>query len=344
MAHRYIPILRWKRGERVGLRNVTQAGRQDVVPMFILGTGRYVSRERTASRPAVTAADVIVTDLETAWGMAPFYLDASALSHTAGRPHPLIDIAKRARATGLALIPATRVTAPQAYQQAVVTVAQADHRGVAVRVDLQGLTSASTWTGVWPIPLNETDLIADFTDNIAVVAALGASVDHAFTNLHNGGRWRTVTTVGTSMPDNFSGYRAGIYTIPRAELQLWQRLLALRLPYRIDYGDYATVPINPPPEGIAWGFPINVKYTLEQDFLIGRGVGTTGFGGVDMDQQLIGHAKSIVGYRTRNPLLHCWGDTKIDSVAVGTDRPGNLETWVQIGVNRHIELMRGHLP
>jgi hypothetical protein len=65
---------------------------------------------------------------------------------------------------------------------------------------------------------------------------------------------------------------------------------------------------------------------------------------VDMDVQLLGHARTIRGYAGRGALTHCWGDEKIDRIAARTDGPGNLETWVQIGVNRHIELVRSRLP
>ena len=99
----------------------------------------------------------------------------------------------------------------------------------------------------------------------------------------------------------------------------------------------------PPPAGIKWGFPINVRYTLPQDFLICRGVSTTGYGGVDMDKQLVGHAKDIVSYSGRH-RISCWGDGEIDNIASGKTSQGNLETWVQISVNRHIELTRQQIP
>jgi hypothetical protein len=136
---------------------------------------------------------------------------------------------------------------------------------------------------------------------------------------------------------------AGLHTIPREEVQLWSDIANAGLPYRIDFGDYATPPIAEPPPAIAWGYPINVRYTLAKDFLICRGVKTTGFGGVDMDTQLIGHAQSIVAYTQRGPI-NCWADNYIDQIAAKTIGPGNLETWVQIGINRHIELVRSLLP
>lgn len=75
-----------------------------------------------------------------------------------------------------------------------------------------------------------------------------------------------------------------------------------------------------------------------------QGVGTTGYYGVDMDQQLLGHAQNIVNFANRGPLAHCWGDAEVDAIAAGSKPPSNLERWVQIGVNRHIELIRANLP
>jgi hypothetical protein len=145
------------------------------------------------------------------------------------------------------------------------------------------------------------------------------------------------------MPENFGGFLAGLHTIPRDEVHLWAALAKAGLPYRIDFGDYATPPIAEPPPAIAWGYPINVRYTLAQEFLICRGVKTTGFGGVDMEPQLIGHAKSIVAYSQRG-RIHCWADDLIDQIAATSQGQGNLETWVHIGINRHIELVRSLLP
>jgi hypothetical protein len=345
MTYRYIPVLRWKRGEKTGLRYLTVGGRTDVIPLFILGTDRYVGRT-PARGPAVPAAAVLTQELSNTWGSAPFFLDASAVSPPAGATHhPLIDIGAQARSIGLQIIPATRLTAPILYQQAVTALHQLDQHGVGLRVDLQEFTSAASWTPAWGIPLEQTDLIVDFADNVGPVNSLGSALNHAFMNVHAAGQWRSITIVGTSMPENFSGVSSGVYTISRLEWSLWQRLSGLAgLPFRLDYGDYATIAIVPPPSGIAWGFPINVKYTTQADFLICRGVATTGPAAVDMAPQLIGHARQIRAYGNRMPLGHCWSDATIDDIATTVKGPGNLETWVTIGVNRHVELIRHLLP
>ncbi|WP_191060019.1 beta family protein [Geminicoccus harenae] len=344
MVHRYVPILRWKRGERVGMRRLSVGGRRDVLPLFVCGADRFVGRKATKTRAAIQPADAFADELRSTWGIDPVSLDASAVAHGSASHHPIIDIGSAARAQGLTFIPATRLDAPLLYQQGVSAVAATDKRGVVLRVDLQQFTSASAWIGAWPHAPGDTDLVVDFTNNVVTVASLGSTLDAAFQTLHRAGDWRSVTMTGTSMPENFSGFAAGLHTISRSELRLWQRLSSLALPYRLDYGDYATVPTVPPPSGIAWGFPINAKYPLSDNFVVCRGVSTTGLGSVDMDVQLRGHAQSIRAYPVRGSLAHCWADQQIDAIAAGSTEPGNLETWVQLGINRHVEVTRATVP
>lgn len=340
MVHRYLPILRWKQGERRGLAQLQVSARADVIPVFQLGPDQF--RQPRGKNPhRLSPAQNFANEVQLDWGTAPFYLDASVLPSPAGGPHPLVAIAAAARTAGLHLIPATSLGAPSAYQTAVANVHAIDGRGAALRVDFAEFNSAASWMGGWVLPPNQTDLIGDFKSSVAMVNSMGGTLPGVFAALPGG--WRTVTTAGTNMPPDFSGYSAGVHLLPRSEWALWQRLSAAGLPYRLDYGDYATVSLAPPPPGIAWGYPINVKYTLQTEFLICRGVKTTGRGSIDMAPQLSAHARTIQSYPSRAPLAGCWGDDMIDQIAAGAS-PGALETWVRIGVNRHIERVRTDLP
>lgn len=337
MAYRYIPILRWKRGERGALERLSDAARQRTSPLFVVAADQYKERGNAS------AAQHIAGEIQKIAGSIPFFLDASALPDDA-KSHPIDDIAAQARAAKLALIPAATMSCSPAYLRSIGKIAHADNRGVLLRTDLNGMTSASSWIGSWPMPVGQTDLLVDVADNVGKVLSLGAVVSDAFAGLHKGANWRSVTIAGTSMPENFSGYTSGAHVIPRAELSLWKQLHSYKLPYRLDYGDYATVPISVPPPGIKWGYPINVRYTLDNSFLICRGVSTTGIGGIEMEPQLINHAKMIKAHPDRSALSGCWADTTIDAVASGAEKPSNLERWVTIGVNRHIELVSVMLP
>lgn len=340
----YTPILRWKRGERTALRNLTQAGRVDVKPLIILGAEHYSPRSATATRPAMNAAEALAADVLSYWGTEPFYLDVSRLPVQVGGQHALVAISQACRAAGLQMLPAFTLAGPAHYLAAVALVVAIDGRGAALRVDLQEFATAALWAGGIGLAVQQIHLIADFGSNVANVAALGHALVQTFISLHQAGAWASVTVAGCSLPENFTGFAQGQHLIPRHEWGVWHMLAPAVAAYNVGYGDYATVAPSAPPPGIAWGFPINVKYTVDTDFLVCRGVKTTGPAAMDMDVQLRGHANSVVAYGPRKPISNCWGDTRINQIAAGIEGPGNLEKWVQISVNRHIEKIRHDLP
>ncbi|KAB7782883.1 hypothetical protein F8B43_4177 [Methylorubrum populi] len=339
---RYVPILRWKEGEQDGVRFLQASDRTGIIPIFMLEAEQYKGRKATKTKVAVSSADHFVTQVLKAWGKDPFYLDASGMMPAGGVQHPILAIATSARAQGLQMIPATPLGAPPLYAAAVAAIAGHDRRGVALRVDLQEFSSAASWAGAWPHPLAETDLIADFTTNIGAVAALGSHIQTVFQGLHLGTGWRTVTVAGSSMPPNFSGFTKGLHTIQMENYALWSTLHPA-MPYRLDYGDYATPSLGVLPPGISWGYPINARYTIPGQYLICKGVKTIGAGSVDMAPQLVGHANDILTYSGRHRQSGCWADDEIDAIAAGK-APQNLLHWVKIGVNRHLTLLRRIVP
>ncbi|MDY0872819.1 beta family protein [Dongia rigui] len=340
--HDYVPVLRWKRGERVGISHLTATSRGRVTPLFQLAPESYVGKEKTAKRAAVPAPAAFANELKAAWGTASFYLDTAKLGSAAAAE--LTAVAAACSANSMEMIPISYLDAPTAYQSAVAKVAASDGRGVGLRVDFAQFTDANRWAKGWPHALSATDLILDLASSVPSVVSLGNLAIEAFKKLHQGEKWRTVTLIGSSLPENFTGFASGTHEIERVEWKLWRKLNKASLPYQLDFGDYATVAVTPPPSGIRWGFPINVKYTLGDHFLVCRGVNTSGLGGVDMDVQLIDHARTITKYPNRTPLADCWADANIDEIAAKKKQPGNLESWVQFGVNRHVSLVRDSLP
>jgi hypothetical protein len=157
----------------------------------------------------VLPAASFVQELARTWDSAPFYLDASAVPvQSRAIHHPLTDIAAHARAANLSLIPATTLSASIQYQAAVASINAIDHRGVALRVDLQQLVTAASWASALTLPMTATDLVVDFAANVGAVSSLGGAIDPVFLNMHGSANWRTVTVVSSSMPENFTGYRA----------------------------------------------------------------------------------------------------------------------------------------
>jgi hypothetical protein len=212
-----------------------------------------------------------------AWPGGATFIDASDLG-ARGSGHYLDDVAESARESALALVPATSLRSPPEYQAAVQRMATADQRGVALRVDLAEMTSASTWASSRICPLSNTDLVVDLRNGIGDVAALGISAANAFASLQDGSRWRSVTIAGGSIPQTRAGFKVGGTPIRRAELAFWRTLAARGLDYNIDFGDYASVAPDALTVEIPGPFPINVKYSLRDIFLALHGVRTKGPG------------------------------------------------------------------
>jgi len=341
---RYIPILRWKRGERVGLERLTPAAKSRTTPLILLGSEQFKVRPATQHHAAVPAPSAFVQEVLQSWGTSAVFVDASSLPSLPGQAHPLTAIAASARGQGVTIVPVANLGVSASYLVAIQGADAIDHRGVCLRIDMQEAFSLSTWLSQWPFQPGQTDLIIDFGENVATAALIGQQLDAMFLSVNSLGAWRYITMAGTSMPQNFTGYTAGSHLILRVEAQLWNRLVALPLGYQLDFGDFTSVTTGVTPSNIAWGYPINVKYTLPSHFLIHRGVRTTGPSGVDMDVQLRSHANGIAAYSPRHRVTGAWSDDTIDQIAIGSAQPKGLEHWVQLGVNRHIELMHAILP
>lgn len=340
----YVPMLRMKRGELVALQHVRPLTKAKITPFLDVSSDRFRGTKATSKKPAVSAPDAIAEAIQKHWGSGKIFIDASKVAASAVSSHPILDIANACSASGISMVPATQLSADAAYQADISKIVSKFGQGMCLKIDLAEMAAASAWIGALPVSPSDIDLIVDLGSNVSTALSMSSAVASTFSGLSAGSKWRSVTMVGSSMPENFSGYAKGSYLINRDEATLWNSVVKSGLPYSLDYGDFATVAVTAPASGIAWGFPINARYTLEDEFLICRGVKTTGPSAVDMETQLVDHAKSIVAHPKRAPIAGCWADKQIDSIAATSSGQGNLEKWVNFGVNRHIELVRHLLP
>jgi hypothetical protein len=127
---------------------------------------------------------------------------------------------------------------------------------------------------------------------------------------------------------------------PRYDYKLWQTLTAMDKPYaaHLIYGDYTIRDIDLPFGGFASNIIPTLRYTIDDQFYIHRG---------------ISHKKHPDGMNQFNTLCHDLigetffrgntfsdGDRVIFEKGSGQDSsPGNQATWAQIGVNQHIEFV-----
>jgi hypothetical protein len=148
MVYRYIPILRWKLGEKKALKAVSEPMyKKGICPLIVVTEETFADRSETARSEAMTASFIFADELTKHWGARPFYLDASNIRPSGRGPHPLVEAAKECRTQGARMMPATRLRVSDAYDAAVLAVANADKRGVALTVTVICGNSRRLWSG-----------------------------------------------------------------------------------------------------------------------------------------------------------------------------------------------------
>jgi len=67
MDIRYVPNLRWKRGEKNALRDLSVAGRENVLPLFLIGSDQFKPKKATTKKAEVPAPLVFAQEIFNCW-------------------------------------------------------------------------------------------------------------------------------------------------------------------------------------------------------------------------------------------------------------------------------------
>jgi hypothetical protein len=137
-AH-YVPVLRWKSGERGALRDLSTGDRHLIMPLIELLPGHL--RPRRGKDGPVTADDlwVFVEQIVDVWGPSPALLDVSRVQGVPYRgslDHSAAKMFSALGAAGLHVIPTTWLRQPAGFQKTTREAAKIDNRGVALRVPI----------------------------------------------------------------------------------------------------------------------------------------------------------------------------------------------------------------
>jgi hypothetical protein len=182
----------------------------------------------------------------------------------------------------------------------------------------------------------DADLVVDMgyidTTGRSIITARGALAIVPFA-----ADWLALTLVAGSFPENLTGFPVGIHVLERHEWAVWlaNRNVAGR---RVIYGDFATihpVTLEEDLDPRTMNPSASVRYTHEGAWTLLRGQGTRTRGGPGF-AQFENHADTLVAMPQYRGEHFSFGDGRIMRIHRRDERPGNLETWVTIGVNHHI--------
>lgn len=348
----YVPIIKWKRGERNALKHLDKDVKANMTPLLEIQPVPYDAIKEEFEKTLDQYLDGIGKKAsECLLTNHPLFLDVSTLYNNVefdpltllqGDIHPVQHIVKDFEAYDIPVIPVTGILRYDEFHEAIKSVVSEFERGVCLRItreELQDLEQLEedleAQLEFLSLSPSEVDIVLDYQFISGVKAKeLTNQIVMCLSQFPNLTTWRSLTLCGTSFPPTISQIPTKSNgSIVRKDWKVYKKLRRLNLPRVPAYGDYTiTNPnftiFNPKTMKMA----ADIKYTVDGEFLIFRGKIISG-NGFDQMQDLCKDVLANSKYRGKD-FSH--GDQYIFKCAQGTAKNGNKETWVTVGVNHHL--------
>lgn len=341
----YVPVLRWKRGERGALKRLDPVDRAAMTPLLEPLPGYMrLPRRSVQSAPARDDLLVVVEQIADCWGSDRVFVDLEMVSDAPFRGTTTRNIERffgELRVAGVRAIPVTSPDRSVRFRSAIREIVPVLGTGAAVRVPVTTLRTESAareprelvaYLGLQP---EGVDIIVEY----GLVAAGDPSFTYVCHRLPEIHRWRTFTVLGGSFPPDLMGFKTpGQYEQPREEWTRWAAEItdAGGLPRLPSFGDYTIQhPIYYEP--VPGANPsASIRYTADRYWVIMRGEGlrTPGSPGY---AQYPANAELLCARPEFSGLHFSFGDEYIWNIgSLKKGGPGTPETWLRAGINHHL--------
>jgi hypothetical protein len=340
----YVPVLRWKVGERTALARLPEDARRPVTPLIELPLSQLLGKRRKRPRSPQQYLEEMAADFVGMWGSNPVFVDFAFVAdyRLANHQHALTVLGDTASSRGAHVIPVTGLGRPLEYQRAVRQLVSNESQGVAIRLFLQdmedGLGSRlDELLSTVGADAQATDLLID----CSVLAGLVQNYKELLRGIPSIREWRSLTLIAGAFPKDLSGYMPGEHRLKRIDWSSWRDQFAdngssvVRAPA---YGDYATLhaTFEEPPRGA--NPSASIRYATDEDWLIMRGESLRKPGGPG-PAQWIAEAQLLCEKHEYQGPDYCWGDRFIYEKAEATNGPGSTTQWLAATVNHHLTLV-----
>jgi hypothetical protein len=342
--HRYVPILKGKKGEFDSLGLIGDAAKGRLTPLIEIFTVPWDWDNDTPAKALEPHLDSAVSQLCSGWGLAheiwldTLWLDPASLAN--GKP-ALEYLFDAARANYLTALPVGGPGRPANHTASVAAIQAADQRGAVLRLDPEDLgdpsalmASVAAWLQAVGVTAAETDLLVDFS---AITPALVPSIQLAASAiiptlpyLHD---WRSFTLASGGFPADLSTVKAQtVDRLPRCDWALWQAVSGRALPRFPSFGDYA---INYPelsdPDPRTMRASATIRYSADDVWVVVKERWLRY--GYDQFHQA---SSTLMSQAEWAGPAHCPGCRFIASCAEEASSTGNLTVWRRVGTVHHL--------
>lgn len=350
----YVPVLKWKRGERTALENLNPSLKEHLTPLIEIQPVPFDHQNEMFSKSLDEHLIKVGEEVKIAWNnKKSVFVDIDTLYHNEdfsdetleSGEHPLEFVIKAIEENETSVIPVTGIYRTDAFHSAVKDVYNIYKRGVCIRLEESDLSDLNklqqdldSLMAYLSIEAANVDIILDYkqilppkkdehTNNLILTLA-------RFPQLK---MWRTLTLISTAYPKTLQQIPTSSNgSLPRTEWSIYNTLRDLELPRIPSFGDYTItnpdfVNINPRFLTIAAG----VRYTTQSEFLIfrGRSVKNNGF------KQMVQICKDVVAHPGYYGPDFSQGDKNIFDCSNEDTTTGSAEKWVTAGINHHLTVV-----
>lgn len=328
---KYVPILKWKRGERIALRNLTDDVKNLIRPVL------------TVTRN--TEPDSYCTGVVRNWGISrEFYLDFHP-EFTGNHTEFLEAVINDEESDQLSIIPIITMNSSLDFISFIENNNNDKFRnGLALRIRPSNPRTIQEW-------FNSINQIISNSESIDLIIDTG-DIGHFPNDSLNMFRdlimevirnlqqysFRHIIVAGASFPESINARQNNISSLTRMEWLLWKNIND-EMPYVL-FGDYGADDPQDPQYDSGITIVPTIRYTHENSWYIVRGIHDPR-APRDYTQYHELARRLIQQNRIYCGADFSWGDARIYNIAnttctINNCNHGNPESWVQIGTNHHL--------
>ena len=335
MSIKYVPILRWKRGEQQAIVQLNSKIRNQIMPLIEIP---YTESARTKMKSSI---DTILEDMPFYFYLAPEWyedVDEGYYQQEAIQDKYLevfISLENKNAVPVFDLSNIDYLKIPEEIK----------NKAIAIRIQNdEFFLIENIFPRLKLIPEN-TDIIIDLKhidsddlfSKISVIKAVMVDINRI-------SDFRSIIISGGSFPQNLTSLQPNkIYTYPRREVDFYVKSkdLSEKFKFNYIYSDYGPSDLAPVEFVVGMVPNFKIRYTTNNEWLYIRGISIKK-GGLDLNE-VSSCCKTLVDSNYYSGQDYSWGDKKIYDIAFEKCNAGNLTSWVSYCFNHHITLISNQI-
>lgn len=341
MSVKYIPILRWKTGEKNCLEHLFPDIASQIIPFVEVSPPSDSPTDESGEKKLAK----LISSFNPSWENKPFYLYLSDDWYTgADSPEQIseiyADLFKKINHSRA--IPAFDITDEINISNATNLT---NANGICLRVsgnnfELLSQSLSNYVANSWITPQN-TDLLLDLKYIDEDIYPKKAALTTVISDIPNISDYRRIIIASCSFPKDISNLRSDeINEFSRHETTIHKISLDLQNKFSFNYiyADYGPMNLNEVAFVLGMVPNFKIKYSTADKYLIVKGLSLKK-GGLDLSN-VVTACKQLVSHAQYSGENFSYGDSIIATTANGTNtKSGNLTNWVGYSFNHHITLI-----